>query len=274
MLRTSKLISFLDEKNNFQVRFLEGQKLINDLALIHDVKNQGFAFFRELILTNIHLISTLKNNEGLGLFIDSNEPYFRFKLECSENGNMRTLLFPADLDLFPEKINGELRFSKLFQGRSAPYTSIISLENEATSSVTNTFLKESHQANAKIFLTEQSDQSLYLAKLPKRTMDTTEDISLDEYWVNISNSIDKLFMEAHSESDKIISSMKSLGLTHLQTKEIKFSCPCSEEKMTQGIWSLIKTESLEEVFLDKQELEIRCDYCKTNYVLSKNIFKN
>ena len=121
MLRSSKILSFLDEKNNFHVRFLEGQKIINDLALIHDVKNKGFEFFRELTLTNIHLISTLKNSEGLGLFIDSNEPYFRFKLECSESGNIRTLLFPESLDLFPKSVSGELRFSKIFPCRTAPY---------------------------------------------------------------------------------------------------------------------------------------------------------
>ncbi|MBT7610680.1 MAG: hypothetical protein HN576_13050 [Bacteriovoracaceae bacterium] len=274
MLRTSKLISFLDQTNNFQVRFLEGQKLINDLALIHDVKNQGFAFFRELILTNVHLISTLKNNEGLGLFIDSNDPYFRFKLECSENGNIRTLLFPADLDLFPSKIKGELRFSKLFQGRSTPYTSIVGLENAATATVANIFLKESHQLNAEIYLTEHSDQSIYLAKLPTRSSDTQKNICLEEYWKNISSQVNHIFSEAYCESEKLIVEFKKLGLTHLQTKQIKLSCPCSEEKMIEGIWSLIRTESLEEVFLDKHELEIRCDYCKKNYILKREIFKS
>jgi molecular chaperone Hsp33 len=274
MLRTSKLFSFLDEINNFQVRFFEGQKLINDLALIHNVKNHGFEFFRELILTNIHLISTLKHGEGLGLYIDSKDPYFRFKLEAAENGNIRTLLFPEDINIFPKKINGELRFSKLFPGRSAPYTSIISLVEEPTATVTNAFLKDSHQVDAQIFLTEHSDQSLYLAKLPSRTTNPEDDLNLKDYWKSIEEKITHIFAMGLIESDKIIFELKKLGLTHLQTKEIKFSCPCSKEKMIEGVWSLIGTESVDDLFLDKEELEIRCDYCKENYHIEKSLFKS
>ena len=273
MLRTSKLLSFLDEEHNFQVRFLEGQKLINDLALIHDVKNHGFAFFRHLILTNVHLISTLKNGEGFGLFIDSSDPYYRFKLECSENGNIRTLLFPEDIDILPKKINGELRFSKLFPGRVSPYTSIIRLENESTKTVTDTFLKESHQVKAQIFLTEISDQSIYIAKLPNRNT-ATDDLSLTEYWESKKDFFDDIFKLGTTDSAEIIAAFKKQKLTHLQNKNIKFSCPCSEKKMIEGIWSLIKTESVDQVFLDKEELDIRCDYCKTTYVVNKNHFKS
>jgi molecular chaperone Hsp33 len=273
MLRTSKLISFLDQENNFQVRFLEGQKLINDLALMHDVKNHGFEFFRNLILTNVHLISTLKQGEGFGLFIDSNDPYFRFKLECSENGNIRTLLFPEDINILPENINGELRFSKLFPGRVSPYTSIISLDNESTKTITNIFLKESHQLKAQIFLTELSDQSIYIAKLPKRN-ERSDDLSVAKYWESKKVFFEDLFKIGTTDSAEIITAFKKQKLTHLQNKEIKFSCPCSQQKMIEGIWSLIKTESIDQVFLDKEELDIRCDYCKTNYVIHKNHFKN
>ena len=275
MLRTSKLISFLDEENSFQVRFLEGQKLINDLAIIHDVKNHGFEFFRNLILTNVHLISTLKQGEGLGLFIDSSDPYFRFKLECSENGSIRTLLFPEDIDIFPENINGELRFSKLFPGRVSPYTSIISLEEESTKTITNAFLKESHQIAAKIYLTEISDQSVYIAKLPKRHVNHIEDdMSVDDYWQSKKKVFEDLFKMGSCDSDEIITTLKKHNLIHLQNKDIHFSCPCSEEKMIAGIWSLIKTESIDQVFLDKEQLDIRCDYCKSNYVIHKKNFKS
>lgn len=275
MLRTSKLLSFLDEKNNFQLRFLEGQKIINDLAIIHDVKMKGFEFFRELVLTNIHLISTLKNREGLGLFVDSNDPYFRFKLECSENGHLRTLLFPEDLNVFPKSITGELRYVKLFSGRNTPYTSIIALEDKETKELTNSFLKDSHQANARVFLSDDSDQSIYIAKLPPRSGhsgDEGEDLSLMEYWDNNKDFLNDLMSQGINDKEKLVNDLSHHGLTFLQSKEIIFDCPCSEEKMKVGVQSLINTEGKDEVFQELNELEVTCDYCKSKYTLSKNDF--
>ena len=50
MLPDSRLFSFMDSENSFTVHFLEGQKLIHDLAMIHEVKGSGFAYFRDTIL--------------------------------------------------------------------------------------------------------------------------------------------------------------------------------------------------------------------------------
>jgi molecular chaperone Hsp33 len=41
MLATSRLYSFLDHKNGFNINFLEGQKLIHDLVLLHPMQGQG-----------------------------------------------------------------------------------------------------------------------------------------------------------------------------------------------------------------------------------------
>ncbi len=273
MLNTSTLLSFLDEKNNFQIRLLEGQKIISDLALIHDIKFQGFEFFRELILTNIHLISTLKKNEGLGLFIDSSKPYFRFKLECSENGSIRTLLLPQDINSFPKFINGELRFSKIFKRGSSPYTSIIQLENECTSTITNNFLKNSHQIMANVFLSERSDQSIYIAKLPTRSdyyhHEDTSELTIDSYWSQHQSFFNDLFAEGLNDSQKIITKFKNNQFTYLQSKEIELSCPCSQEQMEKGIGSLAQTEDLDHIFLDKETIEVKCDYCKSIYYIHR-----
>ena len=41
MLSNSKVLSFIDNKEGFTVYFFEGQKLIHDLAIIHDLKGEG-----------------------------------------------------------------------------------------------------------------------------------------------------------------------------------------------------------------------------------------
>jgi molecular chaperone Hsp33 len=61
----------------------------------------------------------------------------------------------------------------------------------------------------------------------------------------------------------------------LGSREIKFKCHCSRERMIQGLWSIIKTSGLNQIFLEnEEEIETKCDYCKTNYRILKKEFTN
>ncbi|MCO4792504.1 MAG: Hsp33 family molecular chaperone HslO [Bacteriovoracaceae bacterium] len=270
MLPESKVLSFLDEKYGFSLRFLEGQKLIHDLAIIHDVKKEGFSFFRELVLSGLHLISYLKMGEGFGLFIDSEDPYFRFKLEANEHGTMRTLLFPEDFCRFPEGINGVVRLSKISKNNPKPYTSIIELKNERAKDIANQILKESYQVQGKIVLSDKSDQSFYLTKLPRKNINKQiEDLSLDEFWNEHGDEIVNILDEGLIDSTRIKNKMSDLGFTFLHDKTVEFKCPCSREQMLLGITSLVHNHTVDEIFEEKNEIETRCDYCKTYYIIEK-----
>ena len=62
MLAVSRLYSFLDHKEGFNVHFLEGQKLIHDLVLLHPMKGSGFAYFRDTFLGLMPIIFFLREN--------------------------------------------------------------------------------------------------------------------------------------------------------------------------------------------------------------------
>jgi molecular chaperone Hsp33 len=120
MLANSRLYSFLDHKNGFNIHFLEGQKLIHDLVLLHPMQRQGFAYFRDTFLGLLPIIFFLKPGESLGIYIDSENPYFRLKIETNSSGHTRTLLLPEEFNLFPEKITGNIRISKIFSSNKSP----------------------------------------------------------------------------------------------------------------------------------------------------------
>jgi len=271
MLPESKVISFLDEKYGFSVRFLEGQRLIQDLALIHDVKKEGFSFFRELVLTSMHLINYLKRDEGFGLFIDSEEPYFRFKIEANEHGSMRTILFPEDLETFPETISATVRMSKISRKNPTPYTSIIKVKDLLASEIVDQILKESYQVEGKIYISEGSDQSFYMTKLPRKNVNKkVDEITYSEFWNMNGQKILDILNEGHTDSTLIKNKMSELGFTFLQSKSIEFKCPCSREQMLTGVLSLIHSHTVDEIFEDKKEIETRCDYCKTYYIILRD----
>ncbi|MBP9681414.1 MAG: Hsp33 family molecular chaperone HslO [Bacteriovorax sp.] len=276
MLAESRLYSFIDQNAGFTLHFLEGQKLIQDLAVIHTNTGGGFHYFRDAVLSIQLMISYLKPGEGLGIYIDSESPYFRLKVEMSEQGQMRTLLLPEDFNQFPKTIKGKCRVVKTTPEESHPYTSIIDLDNVDFHEVVNNILRESYQLKSEIFLSEESDQSIMIMKLPSiniNKIETNYSLSVSEYWQKISKKIDALF-ELHTDKYEVIQNhIESMGLIYLGSKEVKFKCSCSRERMLHGIWSLIRSSGIDHVFaLDEDEIETKCDYCKTSYLLLKKEF--
>jgi molecular chaperone Hsp33 len=278
MLLESRLYSFIDQKNGFILHFLEGQKLIHDLAIIHTNRGAGFHYFRDAILSIQLMISYLKPGEGLGVYIDSDEPYFRLKVEMSDQGQMRTLLIPEEFAEFPKSIKGRCRVVKTLPNEAHPYTSIIDLDNVSFREVVNKILKESYQFNSEIFLSEESDQSVMLMKLPAiniNNIQTDYSLNISDYWLEIENHIQELFKKHTADYAEIETHLEKLNLLFLGSKEIKFKCNCSRERMVNGIRTLIRSSGIQHVFgEDENEIETKCDYCKTSYLLLKSEFVN
>ncbi len=278
MLLESRLYSFIDQSNGFTLHFLEGQKLINDVAIIHSIKNKGFQFFRDSLLTFQLMMTYLKPREGLGIYLDSEDPYFRFKIEMSEQGQMRTLLIPEDFNQLPMAMSGKCRLVKTVPNESHPYTSIVDLVNTNLSDVVNKILKDSYQLPSQVYLSADSDQSMLLLKLPEIQIDriqTNYTMSVNEFWHHHQESFQSIFTEHSQDYQEIQKSFENLGFLFLGSKEVIFKCNCSRERMVTGIWTLVKSTGLEHVFLpDETEIETKCDYCQTVYTLQKSEFLN
>ncbi len=273
MLPESKLFNFIDSKNGFAVSFLEGQRLIHDLAMIHDVKGQSFAFFRDATLTAMQLVNYLKPKESMGFFIDSDIPYFRLKYEIHYTGQMRTLLLPEELNEFPKIFNGKVRVSKMFPHSPQPYTSILEVKGKSLKDVVNDLLRDSYQLNSEVVLSEHSDQSYMISKLPEINVDkeqVVESISLKDYHAKIKRNLEFLFNEGTSDESNIIKKVSDTGFDFLAVKEVKFKCNCSRGRMVTGVLNLAHSSSVDDIFQSDKSIETKCDYCKTTYLITKD----
>lgn len=272
MLEKSRLTGFIDQKSGFTLHYFEGQSVIRDLAIIHDIKGEGFHFFRDAVLTFLPMISYLKSGESFGFYIDSEEPWFRFKLEANSQGYMRTLLFPESFNDFPKKINGNCRLSKILPGQREPYNSMVELKDLSIGEVSNLILKSSYQVNAKLHTSQTSDQSFLLLRLPSKQVDQTapEDRpSLDEYFNETMKSLKHFLESGEINYEKICKHFKNTDMELLTSTEVSFKCACSRERMLQGIASLTRSEGVDGIFEDKDSIETKCDYCKTYYIITR-----
>lgn len=276
MLPESRLYSFIDQKQGFTLHFLEGQKLIQDLAVIHSVHGEGFQYFRDAILSIQPMISFLKPEEGLGVYLDSEDPYFRLKIEMSEQGIMRTLLLPETFKIFPESISGRCRIVKTFPNDYTPYTSIINLDKTNFDQIINNIFRESYQVKSEVFLNSTTDQSVMIMKLPEINVNkvaTNYRLNVHEYWTSIKDQLQNLYEKETSDYETIQKHIESMGLLYLGSKEIKFKCTCSRDRMLQGLKSLINSSGIDHVFEPHEKsIETKCDYCKTSYLFLREEF--
>jgi len=274
MLNTSKLISFIDDKKEYTLHIAEGQKVIHDLAIIHDLRGKGFAFFRDCILSAIPLITLLKPKETLGFYIDSEDPYFMFKVEMSEDGYFRTLLMPETFSDFPLELTGKARLTKIFPGQKAPYNSVIELNHKTLENAVNLIITESYQIKGRIIISDDSDQVAFLMQLPRKNWDKEEDfepsVDIEDTLKKYSPSLDKLFKMAFNDTKHVIKEVEKLGFHHLKSKDLNFKCSCSYERMVAGVLSLVNSTSIDHVFEGLDSIETKCDYCKTFYKIPKD----
>ncbi len=271
MLSSSRLYSFLDHKNGFNIHFLEGQKLIHDLVLLHPMQGSGFAYFRDTFLGILPIVFFLKPGESLGVYIDSNDPYFRLKIETNSAGHTRTLLLPEEFNFFPMKITGNVRVTKIFPGNKAPYTSVMELDQVNTKDVVNKIFNDSYQTNSEVIVSDIADQSVMITKLPSLNVNSNLDDSdsRKEYIKKNKAFLHDLFEEGMTDIEKIVKFFEDKGFGYLGSRQIDFFCPCSHERMVLNIRGLYSGD-IDEIFAEKDTVEVKCDYCRKNYEVSKS----
>ncbi len=271
MLAVSRLYSFMDHKEGFNVHFLEGQKLIHDLALLHPMKGSGFAYFRDTILGLMPMIFFLKPGESLGLYIDSEDPYFRLKIETNSAGHTRCLLLPEEFNLFPMRISGQIRITKVFSNGNTPYTSMLQLKDIETKEVINQIMRESYQTNTEVIVGELSDQSIMITKLPgSATANVSDDTHLRTDFAKKHKAFfHKVFESATDDIERIVQMFEDRGFAYLGSRQVDFFCPCSQERMALNLRGLYSID-LDHLFEGKNEISVKCDYCRKEYHISKS----
>lgn len=270
MTPESKLYSFLDNKNSFTVHFMEGQRVIEEMAILHHLKGAGFSYYRDLLLSTLPLVSLLKRGESFGFYLDSEDPFFRFKLETNYTGNLRTLMLPEDFGQFPEKITGIVRFSKLFES-GTPYTTLLKVENQSFADVVNQLLKDSYQIDSQVSLSDIVDQGLLISKIPRENVGRyiiDPGMTLETYCKQFRADYAEIFAENFVDEKNIVEFFTKKGLYFLGTKSFQFYCPCNKERMATNL-SVLSDHDIDEVFDKKEHIEIICDYCHKAYNLSK-----
>lgn len=271
-MEKSRQYSFINNKNAFTISFINGGPLLNELALIHNIGPHAESFYKKTVLSSLQMVNFLKPGESLGFYIDSETPYYRYKIEIGQAGSFRTLLLPEDFEDFPTQLSGKCRIHK-FMPNSEPYTSILSFNAHPLEELVNEVMDKSYQTLSKVIVSDHSSNALMITKLPpsnvNKKIEDFEELSLERIIEKYKGLIDEALCLNEDSIEPIIQFFEKNDLNYIGSKETKFHCPCSKERMIENLFTLNQYER-EGLFEDRQTIETRCDYCNSIYTIDKN----
>ena len=273
-VRQSRLYTFVDAEYEFALYFLEGQRLIEELAVVHELHGRGFAYFRDVVLSVQPMIAFLKRGEQFGFYLDGDSPEFRLKIETNWNGDTRSVLVPETFREFPEELWGLARLVKLFPNNAPPYQSILKVTGVPLAEVVNRVLLESYQVRAAVVVSGDSDRSAMLHRLPglrQHEGDEEPAEAMDRMRARIDRELDGVFGRALDREEDVVPAFAGLGWHLLASREVRFRCTCSHDRFVRNILLLRDGQgSLEHLFDPGQHaLDVVCEYCKQRYVVSR-----
>ena len=271
-LPESRLYTFLDEERRFALYFLEGQRLIHDLVLTHAVRGPGFAYFRDAVLSVQPMIALIKRGEQIGFYIDSEDPYFRLKIETGHDGNVRCVLIPEEFREFPAAMHGFVRVLKLFPFDRPPYESVIRADGLALREIVNRVLRDSYQVHCVTLVSEHSDQSAMLHQLPPLPGGEEYDFSIEAVERRrdrVRGDVQRLLARGLLDGDEIQDAFSDIGWRCIADRPIRLRCTCSRERMVGNV-RLVYAREGESLFDPGHSvLEIVCEYCKVKYLIAR-----
>lgn len=269
-LSPSRLYSFLDDKDHYVVSFLEGQRLIADLAINHGYGPHDLSFFRDAVLASQHLVQFFKNNENLGFYLDSDKPDFHFKIETNSQGYLRALKMPPSEEPMPKRISALVRLIKTSAVQKDPYSSILRVENADLESIINQILERSYQIAAQVILAPYSDQSILVSKLPISSQEEDTSVAPKEYLLGKKKRFLSIFAKNLNHDAKVIAAFEALGLKYLASTELRIHCPCNKEGVISSLGGILMSELDEAAVQGLDHVSIKCHYCNKTYEIRKS----
>ena len=275
MTEDSRLYTFIDESREFVLYFLEGQTLIQELALLHPIQRAGFAYFRDVVLSVQPMIALLKQGEQFGFYIDSEQPYFRLKIETSHHGSTRCVLFPEQFQEFPEAMHGLVRVQKLFPS-NAPYESVLRAEGLPLREIVNHVLADSYQVKSAIMVSQISDQSVLLMQLPPAP--GTEDYDYSKAAVrarreHFREPLMGIFERALHQQADVEEAFAKIDFQLLASRPVRLHCPCTKERLIESLYPVYQQQGDQLFETGENTLEVVCEYCKSQYRIFREELK-
>ncbi|HOG65293.1 MAG TPA: Hsp33 family molecular chaperone HslO [Spirochaetota bacterium] len=269
-LSPSRLYTCIDNRYGYAIHFLEGQKLIEDLALLRERTAPAFAYLRQAVLSVLPMIVFLKRDEEFGFYVDSRDPNSILKIETRFDGRIRAMQSGEAPSNEMALLSGICRIVKFLPGETTPYTSLVDFTDMPFDGIINITLARSFQFASRIILARESDQSVLLSALPPLGSETPAKPAMmpDEYLKRVLPKLEGIIEPGLTREDTIIEAFSNIDCKFLVARDVAFSCSCSKQRFVEVLRSL--EASGQDPFENESVIETVCDYCGLRWEIARS----
>ena len=111
-----------------------------------------------------------------------------------------------------------------------------------------------------------------LPKLPpsnvNKKIEDFDDLTIQEIEEKFNDLIQAALLIPNADVKTMEELFSTKELSYIGSKEVRFDCPCSKERMVENLFTLPEKDR-NEIFIDKETIETRCDYCNTIYEIHR-----
>ncbi len=234
----------------------------------------------ELLAANVLITSNLKFNGKIIVQIQDNPKLDIIVSECSNNLNVRATAKFAKNILKSEYTDiiatGNLVISIDSNSDGKIYQSVISLSNYSISELLDKYMLQSEQLRSVCVIAYTGNKivGFILQQLPEQ-IDLFTDELLKVFLLAQTLTCDELL---NKDLAKILKNLfYEDDITVFNPREVKFSCTCSKNKVTDMLKGLGKKEA-ESIIEEIGEVKVTCEFCNMNYTYNvkdiENIFNS
>lgn len=289
-------VSFFITNGAYQGRLIRLHDVINTILEKHAYPRPVSAVVAESTVLGAMLSSTLKYDGLFTLQTKTNGPVPMIVVDVTSDGkiracarfdeehlneNQRLRKTSGEIEPAPHLMGGGYLAFTVDQGKGTDlYQGIVDIQGKTLAECALRYFKQSEQidTNLKLFLKAPQGESsswaaagIMLQKMPLKGGTEVDEGTAAESW-NEAN----VFMESLSEDEVFDADLSSEEILHrlfhssdlkvTQTKEYKFGCRCSREKLLNTLSTFSKKDI--DDMVENGKITATCHFCSEEYVFS------
>lgn len=266
-MKNDYLVIGVDIKKRYSIRFVCLKHAIEESLKIHNPSEDIKEFYEDFLIGSV-LLGSRKDEQETSLYKIGLKPEkLIINCEVSARGIFRSALFTQKQSL-------EKSFFKITQvtKKLETYESVVEVNSSDPQKIFQTYLTQSVQSHSLVHLhnnpiNPDKKYGFWIEKLPETPLKEWQNI-LESFTTKqkIADSI-----ENSDDPDKIFNGIFPDPIEVLAVTQPRIECSCSKERILSALQSL-PNEDLVDIFMNKQGIETKCEYCgKTWNVSDKEI---